>query len=248
MVVFEPFLLSQTKKNVVKIGPLLTKLSGSAHGPILLNEARCNIQAGHLDLLNEISKLSPSNREMTFQSLVRPQLEFASAVWDPHTKDKTHKVEMVQRPAAQWTLSDYARTTSDISLQSQFNCQTLEERRSMARLCLFYKIVYGLVAVPPQDYMQPTQRYSRYCHSMTFRQIHTGKDYYEYSFFPLAIVQWNALPASVAVAPSLEIFKAAVGQHQHSNPKQYTAYFNMIFNSFRPAHFHQFQVLSSRCV
>ena len=24
---------------------------------------------------------------------------------------------------------------------------------------------------------------------MTFRQIHTGKDYYEYSFFPLAIVQ-----------------------------------------------------------
>ena len=35
-------------------------------------------------------------------------------------------------------------------------------------------------------------------------------DYYKYFFFPLAIVQWNALPANVAVAPSLEIFKAAV--------------------------------------
>ena len=53
---------------------------------------------------------------------------------------------------------------------------------------------------------------------MTFRQIHTGKDYYKYSFFPLAIVQWNALPANVAVAPSLEIFKAAVGQLQHLKP------------------------------
>ena len=122
---------------------------------------------------------------MAYQSPSRPQLEYASAVWDQNTKDKTHKVEMVQRRAAQWSLSDYARTTSVTSLQSQLNWQTLEERRSMAPLCLFYKIVNGLVAVPLPDYMQPTHRISRYCHSMTFRQIHTSKDYYKYSFFPV---------------------------------------------------------------
>ena len=131
----------------------------------------------------------------------------------------TYSVEWREgRKSARWTLNDYARTTSVTSLQSQLNWQTLEERRSVARLCLFYKIVNGLVAVPLPDYMQPTHRISRYCHSMTFRQIHTGKDYYKYSFFPLAIVQWNALPANVAVAPSLEIFKAAVGQLQHPKP------------------------------
>ena len=108
----------------------------------------------------EISK-SPQIREMAYESLVCPQLKYASAVWDPHTKDMTQKVETVQRRAARWTLSDYARTTNVTSLQSQLNWQTLEERRSVARLCLFYKIVYGLVAVPLPDYMQPTYRMSR---------------------------------------------------------------------------------------
>ena len=135
----------------------------------------------------------------------------------PHSKDKTHKVEMVQRRAARWTLSDYARATSVTSLQTQLNWQTLEERRYVARLCLFYKIVNDLLAVPLPVYMQPTHRISRYCYYMTFRQIHTGKDYNRCSFFPLAIVQWNALPAKVAVSPSLEIFKSAVGQLQHPN-------------------------------
>ena len=29
----------------------------------------------------------PQTREMAYQSFVRPELEFASAVWDPHIKD-----------------------------------------------------------------------------------------------------------------------------------------------------------------
>ena len=98
---------------------------------------------------------------------------------------------------------------------AQLGWQTLEQRRPVARLCLFYKIVNGLVAEPLPNYIQPAHRISRFCHSMTFRQIHTGKNYYKYSFFLLAVVQWNALPASVAVSPSLDVFKAAVGELQH---------------------------------
>ena len=101
-------------------------------------------------------------------------------------------------------------------LLSQLNWQILEERRSVARLCLFYKIINDLMAVPLPDYIQPIHRISRYCHSMTFRQIHTGKDRFKYSFFPQAVVQWNVLPANVVVSPSLEVFKAAVGELQHS--------------------------------
>ena len=39
---------------------------------------------------------------------------------------------------------------------------------------------------------------------MTFHQIHTNKDYYKYSFFPLTIVQSNALQTNVQFPMSLD--------------------------------------------
>ena len=157
-------------------------------------------------------------RETAYHTLVRPQLEYASAVWDPHTKVRTSQIEQVQRRAARWTVSNYDWQASATQIVQDLGWRTLEQRRANARLCLFYKVVHGLVAVPLPDYIQYSNRISRYRHSMTFRQVSTSRDYYKYSFFPLAIVQWNALPQSIACLQSLEAFKTAVCKLQHSRP------------------------------
>lgn len=149
---------------------------------------------------------------------MRPQLEYAAPIWDPYTKEKILQLEKVQRRAVRWTTSNYDYRSSVTAMLQGLGWRTLEQRRADARLCLFYKIVYGLVAVPIPDYIQPSNRVSRYCHSMTFRQIHTSRDFYKYSFYPLAVVQWNALPESVVGLPTLEAFKDAVGRLQHSRP------------------------------
>ena len=142
-------------------------------------------------------------RETAYNTLVRPQLEYAAPVWDPYTKEKVLQLEKVQRRAARWTTSSFDYRSSTTEIVNNLGWRTLEQRRADARLCLFYKIVHGLVAVPLPDYIQPSNSISRYCHSMTFRQLHTTKNYYKYSFFPLAIVQWNALPETVAcLSPS----------------------------------------------
>ena len=72
------------------------------------------------------------------------------------------------------------------------------------------KIVYGLVAVDLSPYVMHPMRLIKSSHSMSFGQIHTPVDYCKYSFYPIAIVQWNRLLPSIALLPTFDSFKRAV--------------------------------------
>ena len=74
----------------------IDRVTGSATKT--LNFVRRNVKIKH-----------PGVREMAYSTLVRPQLEYAAAVWDPHTKGKTKQVENVQRRAARWVSGNYER-------------------------------------------------------------------------------------------------------------------------------------------
>ena len=100
-----------------------------------------------------------------------------------------------------------------------------------AGLCLFYKIIHGIVAVLLPDHVQYSDRVSRYYHSMTFRQVSSFRDYYKYSFFSLSIVQWNAFPESVAYLLIFEAFKTAAAVcSMHTHRSMFVCLF---FSDFR---------------
>ncbi len=161
---------------------------------------------------------NPQVREAAYKTLVRPQLEYASSVWDPYHQEQISKIELVQRRAARWTLNNYAPLASVSDMLSKLGWRSLELRRCDARLALFYKVVHGFVAIPLPSYIVQPSRFPSHSHSHYFRQVQVSRDYYKYSFFSLTIVQWNALPAFAVALPNPDTFRAHVATLHHAKP------------------------------
>ena len=104
-------------------------------------------------LKRNIKTKNTAIRTAAYQTLVRPQVEYASTVWSPFTQTYINKIEMVQRRAVRWVNSNYSTYASVSSTLDSLGRQSLEDRRADARLILFYKIVYNLVAVPLPQYI-----------------------------------------------------------------------------------------------
>ena len=115
-------------------------------------------------LKRNIRSKNPELREMAYKTLVRPLVEYSSSVWSPYTKSNIARLEMVQRRAARWTLSEYSPYASVTQMLQSLGWRSLEQRRSDSRLCLFYKIIYGLVAIDMPPYVVHPLRTPRNSH------------------------------------------------------------------------------------
>ena len=83
-----------------------------------------------------------------YKSMVRPIIEFASPVWDPHTLLNINRLESIQRSTARFCYNDYVRTSSVTSMLNKLNLPSLEERRFRSKSILMYKILNNLIDIP----------------------------------------------------------------------------------------------------
>ena len=76
--------------------------------------------------------LSPCKQEVkakAYQTIIRPQLEYAAETWNPYTSDGVNRLEQVQRAAARFVCCDYRRTTSVTQLIATLGWDSLHVRR-----------------------------------------------------------------------------------------------------------------------
>ena len=158
-----------------------------------------------------LGKCPTDIKDRAYKSLVRPHLEYASAVWDPYRQHHIKQIEMVQRRAARFVSNNYNREPGTVTnIMQSLGWPTLETRRKGARLILFYKILNGEASVTIPDYVRRSDVQTRQHHKDRFSRLSTSTDAYKYSFIPRTIADWNKLPEEVIQAPSTEVFRERV--------------------------------------
>ena len=77
-----------------------------------------------------------TTKRSAYVTVVRPTLEYATAVWDPYRQEQIDSIEAVQRHAARFIKRDYNRTSSVAEMLKSLDFDRLEHRRKVHRLSI----------------------------------------------------------------------------------------------------------------
>ena len=119
------------------------KLSWNEHICSIVKKANSSIGF----LRRNLQILQKHIKTNAYKTLVRPQIEYASTIWDPFTQENQNKIEMVQRRAARFACNNYRREVSVTTMLDELGWRSLKKRRADQRLIMLYKIVNSLVEV-----------------------------------------------------------------------------------------------------
>ena len=139
--------------------------------------------------------------------MVRPQLEYASDVWDPHHVAEITELEKVQRRAARWVLNDYGRFSSVTVMLDQLSWPTLQTRRRLSRLQTLHKIFYQQLALIIPPHYLPTVQSTRQYHPLHYILPYSATTAYQNSYFSRTIKDWNTLPIHLIEIEDTDIFR-----------------------------------------
>ena len=108
-----------------------------------------------------LPKASRHVKEMCYKTLVRPKIEYACPVWDPHHQVHIDSIEKVQKAAARYVTGNYTMESGNTNANLRsLGWSTLEERRLRTKLCIFQKGRLGDIFIPT-DHLALRKRTTR---------------------------------------------------------------------------------------
>ena len=157
----------------------------------------------------------PEVKDTAYNMLVRPNLEYASPIWNPqaHKSSQISRLEIIQHYAARFVANDHRRTTSPTTLVLTLNWQTLERRRIIKQAMTFYKILNNIIKISPPSGLL-TRSHNQHHYIVPRSRLNTVV----YSFYPRAIRIWNTIPKEITEITQPESFQAAKKQTPFHHP------------------------------
>ena len=131
-------------------------------------------------------------KHLAYTTLLRPILEYASIIWDPHTDSNTLKLETVQRRSARRIMQNYNRHASITTMLQHLDLPTLQQRRRHSKTIMLYRIRHQLANIPTTTYITPATRNTQH-----YNLPYARTDVYQSSFFPSIIKLWNNLQPAI---------------------------------------------------
>jgi Reverse transcriptase (RNA-dependent DNA polymerase)/Endonuclease-reverse transcriptase len=173
-----------------------------------------------------LRNLKGTNQEvkvMAYKTLVRPNLEYADKVWDPHTQIQKKELEKIQNIMARRVTGNTRRLNIDengiktfnnihvTQLKKDIQLELLEDRRKKSRLTAMYRIVNNHPGWEEFGNKIKKGRYiARKDHSKKLEIIGQTSDFAKFSFMHRTSVEWNKLTEVAVSEPNLKKFKLRI--------------------------------------
>ena len=149
-----------------------------------------------------------------FKSMVRPIVEYANAVWAPHTQKNSKPIENIQRHFTKKIQGlkekSYKERLTILKLPS------LSYRRLRGDLIEVYKMVHKIYDPITTNKLLtriPESSITRKSNSLNLVKKGTNKNPYKFFFTNRIINIWNDLPEHVVNAKNLNILKNKIDTH-----------------------------------
>ena len=155
----------------------------------------CNKANSVLGLLKRnLNNCDQKVKQRAYEGLVRPTLEYASTVWDPHTIKLKDQIEKVQKSAGRFITGNYTHEHGQSSIiRQELDWKTLVDRRKDNRLIMYYKAMKQQATVPPVRQLSKQSHTSNRTHEYYRRPLPVRTNVYRYSFIPRTLVDMNAI-------------------------------------------------------
>lgn len=147
-----------------------------------------------------------------YKTYVRPQLEYATEIWNPKTNKQIDKIEKVQKFFTRIALKKCGLIHRPYQERlTTCNLQNLSERRKITDLTTTFKIIRGLTSLETSKFINLSSRSVRRPFLIKVKR-HTAKT--QNSFFNRIVSQWNKLPKKAVEIKSVKQFREYIKNNQ----------------------------------